>query len=159
MINRTDLGVGLILLAVCGVLYYFTTTFEEVSPLFAQDVPPERFPRMLLWVIAALSLGMPLERYLRKEKGKLLDKARSRPIQPAVFVTAVFLVFAVFAIQWIGTFLVLALVCAGLPLLWRERRWKILLPYVALFPAAIMLLFSKVLGVHFEPGVIGFSFF
>ena len=159
MINRTDLGVGLILLAVCGVLYYFTTTFEEVSPLFAQDVPPERFPRMLLWVIAALSLGLPLERHLRKEKGKLLDKARSRPIQPAVLVTSVFLVFAVFAIQWIGTFLVLALVCAGLPLLWGERRVKILLPYVALFPAAIMLLFSKVLGVHFEPGVIGFSLF
>lgn len=159
MINRTDLGVGIIMLTICGLLYYVTSTFEEVSPLFAQDVPPERFPRMLIWVIVAFSLGLPFERALRKEKGKLLDKARSRPIQPAVYVTSVFLVSAIFAIQWIGTFLVLALVCAGLPLLWGERRLKILLPYVALFPAAIMLLFSEVLGVHFEPGVIGLDLF
>jgi putative tricarboxylic transport membrane protein len=159
MINRTDIGVGVIMLITCALLYYFTSTFEEVSPLFAQDVPPERFPRMLLWVIVVLSLALPFERWLRKEKGRLLDKARSRPIQPIVFVTSGFLVIAVFAIQWIGTFLVLVAVCIGLPLLWGERRWKFLLPFVVLFPAAIMLLFSGLLSVYFEPGAIGFSLF
>lgn len=159
MINRTDLGVAAILLAVCAALYYTTASFEEVSPMFAQDMPPERFPRMLLWVIVALSMALPFERWLRKEKGKVLDKARSRPIKPIVYVTAGFLVLAVFAIQWIGTFLVLVLVCIGLPLLWGERRLKILVPYVALFPAAVMLLFTKVLGVYFDPGALGFEFF
>lgn len=159
MINRTDLGVAAILLAVCAALYYTTTSFEEVSPMFAQDMPPERFPRMLLWVIVALSMALPFERWLRKEKGKVLDKARSRPIKPIVYVTAGFLVLAVFAIQWIGTFLVLVLVCIGLPLLWGERRLKILVPFVALFPAAVMLLFTKVLGVYFDPGALGFEFF
>lgn len=159
MINRTDLGVAAILLVVCAALYYTTMGFDEVSPLFAQDMPPERFPRMLLWVIVALSLALPFERALRKEKGKVLDKARSRPVQPIVYLTAVFLMLAVFIIQWIGTFLVLVLVCIGLPLLWGERRLKILLPFVALFPAAVMLLFTKVLGVYFDPGVIGFDIF
>lgn len=159
MINRTDLGVATILLLVCAALYYTTAGFDEVSPLFAQDMPPERFPRMLLWVIVTLSIALPFERALRKEKGKVLDKARSRPVRPIVYVTAGFLVLVVFAIQWIGTFLVLVLVCIGLPLLWGERRLKILVPYVVLFPAAVMLLFTKVLGVYFHPGVIGLEFF
>ncbi len=159
MINRTDLVLAAVLLAVCAGLYYVSGTFEEVSPLFAQDMPPERFPRMLLSIIVALSIALPFERWLRKEKGKVLDKARSRPIRSIVYVTAGFLVLVVSAIQWIGTFLVLVLVCIGLPLLWGERRLKILVPFVALFPAAVMLLFTKVLGVYFDPGAIGFEFF
>ena len=159
MINRTDLGVAAILLGICAALYYVTTGFDEVSPLFAQDMPPERFPRMLLWVIVGLSLALPFERGLRKEKGQVLDKARGKPVPPIVYVTAAFLALAVFSIQWIGTFLVLVLVCVGLPLLWGERRLKILLPFVAVFPAAVMLLFSKVLGVYFEPGVFGLDIF
>lgn len=159
MINRTDLMVAVVLLAVCAGLYYVSAGFEEVSPLFAQDMPPERFPRMLLWVIAGLSLALPFERWLRKEKGKVLDNARSKTIGLIVYLTAGFLILAVFAIQWIGTFLVLVLVCAGLPLLWGERRWKILLPFVLVFPTAVMLLFTEVLGVYFDPGSLGFGFF
>ena len=158
MINRTDLVVGLILLVACAVLYYVTSTFDEVSPLFAQDVPPERFPRMLLWVIAALALVLPFEQALRGSSGKVLDKARSEPVHGIVYVTAAFLILAVAAIQWIGTYLVLVAACLGLPLLWKERRWKYIVPFVLAFPAAVMLLFGHVLGVYFEPGVLGVRF-
>jgi len=155
MINRTDLVVSAILIVVCGVLYYVTSTFDEVSPLFAQDVPPERFPRMLLWIIAGLALVLPFEQALRGNRGAVLDKARSEPIHPVAYLTAGFLVLAVAAIQLIGTFLVLVTVCLGLPLLWNERRWKIIVPFVLLFPALVMLLFGHVLGVYFEPGIFG----
>ncbi|KPK17969.1 MAG: hypothetical protein AMJ67_12075 [Betaproteobacteria bacterium SG8_41] len=155
MINRTDLVVSVVLLAVCGALYYVTSTFDEVSPLFAQDVPPERFPRMLLWIIAGLSLVLPFEQRLRGKRGAVLDKARSEPVHPVVYLTGGFLVLAVAAIQLIGTFLVLVSVCLGLPLLWNERRWKIIVPFVLLFPALVMLLFGHVLGVYFEPGILG----
>ena len=158
MINRTDLVVSLILLAVCGVLYYVTSTFDEVSPLFSQDVPPERFPRMLLWIIVGLALVLPFEQALRGNRGVVLDKARSERIQPIVYVTAAFLVLVVAAIKLIGTFLVLMTVCLGLPLLWNERRWKIIVPFVLLFPALVMLLFGHVLGVYFEPGLLGVTF-
>ncbi len=154
MINRTDLAVGLILIAVCAILYYVTATFDEVSPLFAQDVPPERFPRMLLWIIGGLALVLPFEQALRGNRGAVLDKARSEPIHPVVYVTAGFLVVAVALIKLIGTFLVLVVVCLGLPLLWKERRWKIIVPFVLLFPALVMLLFGHVLGVYFEPGLL-----
>jgi len=155
MINRTDLVVSAILLVACGVLYFVTSTFDEVSPLFAQDVPPERFPRMLLWIIAGLSLVLPFEQALRGSRGGVLDKARSEPVHPVVYLTAGFLVLAVAAIQLIGTFLVLVTVCLGLPLLWNERRWNIIVPFVLLFPALVMLLFGHVLGVYFEPGILG----
>ena len=158
MVNRTDLAVSLVLLAVCGVLYYVTSTFEEVSPLFAQDVPPERFPRMLLWIIAGLALVLPFEQTLRGSQGKVLDKARSEPIHPIAYITAGFLILVVVAIEWIGTYLALVVVCLGLPLLWNERRWKIIVPFVLVFPAAVMLLFGHVLGVYFEPGVLGVKF-
>lgn len=158
MVNRTDLAVSLTLLAVCGVLYYVTSTFEEVSPLFAQDVPPERFPRMLLWIIGGLALVLPFEQALRGSQGKVLEKARSEPIHPVAYITAGFLMLVVVAIQWIGTYLVLVVVCLGLPLLWNERRWTIIVPFVLLFPAAVMALFGHVLGVYFEPGVLGIRF-
>ena len=158
MINRSDLAVSLILLAVCGVLYYVTSTFEEVSPLFAQDVPPERFPRMLLWIIAGLALVLPFEQALRGSQGKVLDKARSEPIHPVAYITAAFLVLVVAAIQWVGTFLALVIVCVGLPLLWNERRWKIIIPFVLLFPTSVMVLFGYLLGVSFETGALGIQF-
>jgi putative tricarboxylic transport membrane protein len=158
MINRTDLVVSAILLAVCAWLYYLTTTFDAVSPLFSQDMPPERFPRMLLWIIAGLSLALPFEKQLRGDKGKVLDKARARPARPIVYLTTAFLVLMVFGIKWIGTFLVLVAVCLALPLLWGERRLKILVPFVLLFPAAVIMLFSHVLGVYFDPGVMGVKF-
>lgn len=153
MINRTDLVVGLILLVVCGVLYYVTSTFDEVSPLFAQDVPPERFPRILLWIIGGLSLVLPFEKALRGSRGAVLDKARSERIHPVVYVTAGFLILAVALIKLIGTVLVLAVVCLGLPILWGERRWLVIVPFVLLFPVLVMLLFGHVLGVYFEPGI------
>lgn len=158
MINRTDIAVAAVLLAICGWLYYVTTGFDAVSHMFAQDMPPERFPRMLLWVIGGLSLALPFERWLRGEKGKGLDKARAQPARPIVYVTTAFLVLAVFGIKVIGTFLVLITICIGLPLIWGERRLKILVPFVLVFPALVMVLFAHVLGVYFDPGMIGVKF-
>ena len=54
---------------------------------------------------------------------------------------------------WLGTILALVLVCALLPLLWGEKRIKVILPFVILFPGLVTLLFTKVLGVFFEPGI------
>ena len=49
-------------------------------------------------------------------------------------------------------------VCIALPVLWGERRIKVLIPYVILFPAAVTILFTQVLKVYFEPGMFGIEF-
>ncbi len=159
MINRVDLGVAAVLLCVCGWLYYVTTTFDAVSPLFAQDLPPELFPRMLLWLIAAFALAVPFERWMRKERGTVLDAARRVPIKPIAYLSGAFLVIGVVAIDWIGTYLSLILICFGLPVLWGERRLKVLVPYALIFPTVVVAMLSKLLGVRFERGVLDIDLF
>ena len=48
-------------------------------------------------------------------------------------------------------------VCLVSPLLWGERRLQIILPFAVIFPLCIAFLFNIVLGVFFDPGVVGFS--
>ena len=48
-------------------------------------------------------------------------------------------------------------VCLALPVLWGERRIKVIVPYAIILPMAVTVLFSYVLGVHFETGVFGIT--
>ena len=59
LVHRIDLVVTLIILAICGALYYITTTFDEVSNMLAQNIPPEFFPRLVLMIIVGLTLALP----------------------------------------------------------------------------------------------------
>jgi len=155
LIHRVDLGVAVILLAFSGTAYYFTTSFEEVSPLLAQNVPPEWFPRLLIWTIVILTLVLPFEhRFLAKGRAGL-DSDRNTPIPPMVFATAILLCLTVASIAWIGTLFTMIMVCLALPILWGERRWKVLIPFAIVFPLLVALLFTQGLKVYFEPGAFG----
>jgi len=155
LVHRTDLVLTAIILAGCGALYYMTTTFEEVSLLLAQNISPEFFPRLLLWLIVVLAVFLPVEhRFL--EKGRQgLDKGRRERIKAKTVVTAGLLGGTVASMPWLGTYFSMILVCLLLPLLWGERRLKVVLPFAILFPTAVALLFTQVLRVYFEPGIVG----
>ena len=155
LIDRTDLGLSIFILIGCGFLYWVTTGFEEVADLFAQDVPPEFFPRLLIWTIVVLALLMPFEHLFLKKKGTSLKKEREKRIKPMAFVTAALLCAVVASIQWLGTALSLVFVCFGLPILWGERRLAVLVPFAIVLPGVVTVLFSYILGVHFEPGIFG----
>ncbi len=155
LVHGTDLIVVAVLLALCAWLYYLTTTFEEVAPLFAQDVPPEFLPRLLIWTIVILSLLMPFEHLLKPDGRAHFDKDRSKPIKPMAYVTAGLLALVVLSIELVGTYIAIVLACLLVPVLWGERRWKLLIPYALIFSTSVMLLFSKLLGVYFEPGLLG----
>jgi hypothetical protein len=49
------------------------------------------------------------------------------------------------------------LFAAGMPVLWGERRWRRLVPFAVLFPAAIYVVFVLGLGVHFDAGLLGIN--
>ncbi len=158
LVHGTDLAVTAVLLAFAGWAYYLTTGFEEVADLFAQDVPPEFLPRLLIWTIVALSVLLPFEHLLKPGGRAHFDEARSTPIAWMAWLTAGLLFLVVLSIQWASTYLALIAVCVLLPLLWGERRWTIIIPYALVFPTLVMLLFSKLLGVYFEPGLLGIDF-
>ena len=44
-----------------------------------------------------------------------------------------------------------------LPWLWGERRLKLILPFAVLFPITVTLVFNRILGVYFEPGIFGIA--
>lgn len=155
LIHRVDLWVACVLLVFCGAAYYLTTGFEEVPALLAQNVPPEWFPQLLIWTIVILTLTLPFEHRFLEKGREGLDSDRKTPIPPMVIYTAITLCLVVASIAWIGTLFTMVLVCTALPMLWGERRWKVLVPFAILFPAAVAFLFTQVLKVYFEPGLFG----
>ena len=155
LLHTTDLVVALVIFAICAVLYYVTTTFEEVSNLLAQNIPPEFFPQLVIIIIAILTLGVPFEHLLHTRRGENIDSDRSERIKRMPYVTAALLIALVIGIPYLGMLLTLIGVCALLPLMWGERRVKLILPFAILFPLAVAYLFNKVLLVYFEPGVLG----
>lgn len=157
LIHPVDAFLALIILALVAWLYYETTQFEEVSFLFSQNVPPQMFPRLLLFIIALLALAMPFEHLLLKRKGKDIDKGRREPVKGIAWVTIAALVGVVAAAELLGTLLTMMAVCIVIPFLWGERRLQVVLPFAVIFPFLVALLFNVVLGVHFDPGAVGLS--
>jgi len=157
LIHPVDGILTLIILAAVAWLYYETSQFDEVSALLSQNVPPQMFPRLLLVIIAVLALAMPFEHLLLKRKGKDIDKDRRKPVKAIAWVTMAALVAIIAASPLLGTLLTMVTVCIVIPFLWGERRLRFVLPFAVLFPLFIALLFNIVLGVYFDPGVVGLT--
>ena len=157
-LHRPDIIVAGIILAICTLLFVRTFWFDLVPASLAQNVQPPDFPRLVLICIALTALLIPFEYASKLRRGIDLDSDRREPIPTAVYFTAVALVAFVGITPWLGTFASLLLIAAGLPLMWGERRWKFLVPYIVIFPTVVMWLFSVVLQVNFLPGIFGHVF-
>lgn len=157
LLHMTDLVVALVIFAVCAALYYITTTFDEVSNMLAQNIPPEFFPQLVIIIIAILTLGVPFEHLLHTRRGDNIDSERGDRVKRMPVLTGALIVALVFGIPYLGMLLTMIGVCVLLPLLWGERRLKLIIPFALLFPLAVAYLFNKILLVHFEPGIFGIA--
>lgn len=157
LLHMTDLVVALIIFAVCAVLYLVTTGFDEVSDMLAQNIPPEFFPQLVIIIIAVLTLGIPFEHLLHTRRGENIDSERGDRVKWMPILTSALLVVLVLGIPYLGMLLTMIGVCTILPLLWGERRLKLIVPFALLFPLAVAYLFNKILLVYFEPGIFGIA--
>ncbi|WP_211242019.1 tripartite tricarboxylate transporter TctB family protein [Roseivivax halodurans] len=149
---------ALVVITICAFLYVNTYWFDSVPSSLAQNVLPTTFPRLVLVVIMAITVFLPFE-YARKiERGIDLDEERADRPDMIVWITGVALVGFLLAFPWLGALPALILIAVAMPLMWGERRWKILVPYAALFPLAVYLLFSQVLRVNFPRGAFSSLF-
>ena len=143
--RHSDVVVGSVLLALCAAIYWLTTDFTEVPAMLSQNVPPTFFPRLVVMIVAALSVLL-IAAGLRK------NPVSAPAVSPVVFVTAGIIVLAGFLVDWIGTLPTLSLIAVTLPLAWGERR----LPRIGLLavglPSAIYIIFSIALGIRFPAG-------
>jgi len=144
-----DLGVGAAILLFCLVVWLITLTFKQAPPALAQNVQPASFPRLVTGVIAVLTVAMMV-------LGRATPPKRLAPIPAMVWLSAGVMVAFVLAFQWLGILPAMMLLCLGLPVLWGERRWSLIIPFGIGFPLAIYALFAMVLGVHFEPSPLAF---
>ena len=136
------------------MLYYVTTQFDEIASVLSESTPPASFPRLLIWTIAVLALLLPFEHRFHARGKKHLDEDRRHRVKLISIATAGLLVATVASIQWLGTLVTMILACVALPLLWGERRVGVILPFALLFPGIVTFLFTKVLKVVFEPGIL-----
>ena len=148
LLHRTDLILTLALFAFCGFTWYATTLFQD-------NIQPAFFPRIMVWTILLLSILLPFEHRAIARRGDDIDAERSSRIQPMAYITFGVLVTLLLIAPWLGTLLTIMTASFVLPLLWGERRLKLVVPFAILFPIAVTVLFSKVLQVYFEPGLLG----
>lgn len=144
-----DFVVGACVLAFCAAAYAVTLSFKEAPPALAQNVQPATFPRLVISVIAVLS-GVLMALSFR------LPVKALKPVPVMVPVSAAVMIGFVVAFGLVGFLPAMVLFCIGLPAIWGERRWILVVPFAILFPAAIYGLFAVVLGVHFDPGPLAF---
>ena len=146
--------IAALIVAGAAALLYITTTFEKVPDLLSQNIGPEVFPQLVLIAIVLLTLSLPFEhRYLRGGAARL-DKARAERVGGSGWATAGLLVLIGALMPLAGTLVTLFLICLALPLLWGERRLRIVVPFAVLFPLAVKLVFETLLEVPFEPGLL-----
>ena len=154
LINVADTCVAALLLALCAYLYYVTTGFDEASDLLGENVLPEEFPRLVLYLIGGLALLLPIEHHLQPARWRKIDAARSTRIEARTWMTIGFIVTVVVVAPHLGTLLTMLSICMTLPILWGERRWYVIVPFAVIFNGIVAYLFAGVLGVHFEPGLL-----
>ncbi len=157
LVHPTDLVVALIILAICATLYLVASTFDEVSNMLAQNIPPEFFPQLVITIIAILTLGVPFEHLLHARRGENIDSDRSDRVKRMPYLTGALLIMLVLGIPYLGMLLTMFGICVVLPLLWGERRFRLVAVFAILFPLAVAYLFNKVLLVYFHPGWFGIT--
>lgn len=157
LIHPTDLIVAFIVIAICAFFYFITTTFDEISNLLAQNIPPEFFPRWVLIIIVVLALILPFEHVMHRKRGGNIDSERSESVKKMPYLTAGLLFFSVVAMPYVGTLLSTVGICFALPLLWGERRWRLIIPFALIFPLVVAYIFDRILLVQYEPGMFGIT--
>jgi len=157
LVHPVDLVVSLLILAGVAFLFYETTQFDEVSPLFAQNIQPSMYPQIVLTIIALFALLMPFEHILLTKKGKDIDKERRNPIHPLTLTTMAFLVAVVASAQVLGMLLTMIVICLLMPRLWGMRKLTHILIFATVFPVTVSLVFSKLLSVYFDAGIFGIA--
>ncbi len=142
-----DVYVGVVMVAFCAVAFYITTTFDSVPAMLSQNIPATFFPRIVLFVIAALSVVLIVGGLKRT------PETMSRVPAP-VFVTAGVITLGVFLVKPLGTLLTVGLLAMALTWLWGERSWRRITTLAIGLPVAIHLVFAIGLQVRFPSGVV-----
>jgi hypothetical protein len=115
--------------------------------MLSQNVAPTFFPRLVIAVIAVLSVALIVN-------SRNSTKAARDGIARGTLVTAGVMIATVALIPRLGMLATTSLASIALPLTWGERRWlRIALLAIGL-PASIYLIFDLGLDMRFPQGLL-----
>ncbi len=157
LLDPVDATIAGIIIAGCIILYFATTNFEEPSALFGDNIQPEDFPRIMLYIISGLALLLPFEHVFSPDGWNRIKEDRSKHIPPATILTAILLLAVVISSPYLGMVLTIFGISVLMPLLWGERRYWLVGIFSVLFTGAVTYIFSVLLQVYFEPGIFNIS--
>lgn len=157
LLDPIDTVLTAVLIVICGYFYVVSLGFPKPSAFLGDNVLPGEFPRILLTVIVILALVLPFEHLIEPERWPMIQKSREAPVGWTTLATIGFMILLLAAAPYVGTVLTILFSSALLPLLWGERRWKLILVYSVVFTAVVTYVFSMVLSVYFEPGVFNIT--
>lgn len=141
-----DLVAGGLILLLSAFLWWMTTTFDSDPLGMAQGMPATHMPRLVLAIIAILTLLMMLQSVLKG--GEPIGDIPPWQV-PA---TAALLGLAAVLFAQLGVPLVFFGVCLLLPLMWGARNLAAIISFAVAVPVAIYIVFRLLLGLRLPMG-------
>jgi putative tricarboxylic transport membrane protein len=144
-VHKIDLIVASVIILAGAFMYYEATLFPPA---------PDIFPKMLIVLMIILASIIPFEIKFMPEKIEKIDKDRSISLEPITWKTIVLLIALVSVAEFLGPMVTMFVTAACFPLVWGEKNYVRIAIYSVAFPLFVYLVFNKLLGLFFDPGVL-----
>ena len=142
-----DTVAGLAILLLCAAAFALTFRFDTVPAILSQNIPPTFFPRLVLGTMGILSGALLL-------RGLRTNLPKKEPVPPVVLFTAGIVTAGVLMLRPLGVLVLSFLVSLFLPLLWGERRLRLVLLLAALTPVMLYVIFGWLLQLQLPMGIL-----
>ncbi|AEA81298.1 hypothetical protein SAR11G3_00823 [Candidatus Pelagibacter sp. IMCC9063] len=154
LIHKVDLIVASIIIIGGGFMYYEATLFPAAPNILGDTLNADVFPKMLIVLMIILASIIPFEISFMPEKIAKIDKGRSVSLEPITWKTIVLLIALVSVAEFLGPAVTMFVTAVSFPLVWGEKNYLRIAIYSVAFPIFVYLVFNKVLGLFFDPGVL-----
>ena len=154
LIHKVDLIVASIIIIGGGFMYYEATLFPAAPNILGDTLNADIFPKMLIVLMIILASIIPFEISFMPEKIAKIDKGRSVSLEPITWKTIVLLIALVSVAEFLGPMVTMFVTAACFPLVWGEKNYVRIAIYSVAFPLFVYLVFNKLLGLFFDPGVL-----
>ena len=154
LIHKVDLIVASIIIIGGGFMYYEATLFPAAPNILGDTLNADVFPKMLIVLMIILASIIPFEISFMPEKIAKIDKGRSVSLEPITWKTIVLLIALVSVAEFLGPAVTMFVTAVSFPIVWGEKNYLRIAIYSVAFPIFVYLVFNKVLGLFFDPGVL-----
>lgn len=154
LIHKVDLIVATILIVGGGFMYYESTLFPAAPNILGDTLNADVFPKMLIIITIILASIIPFEIKFMPEKIQKIDKGRSVKLETITWKTIALLIAIVSVAEFLGPMVTMFVTALCFPLVWGEKNYIRIAIYSVAFPLFVFLVFNKLLGLFFDPGVL-----